>query len=632
GMFLGQLTNQTPTPAPDPPAKNTFRPRPIHPTSQLDAAISQPPADRKRFTSRVEEFLTELSTMDESTALGRLRALPADRTLPTALEGFFREMLVGRLAEIGTPPEKFPIRNARDREATLANFVTAKAAHDPAAAETFVIEMRAGPEQTTAARTLLASLGDADPQRGLEFLRTHPEFLTEGSWLFSSWAKNEPISAVHAAGSFNAKFQQSFTHSAIHQWTMDDPSRAAEFVESLPSIEREMGRSAYINALVNKDPELALDTLLARPELGNSMFLDWIGSRLADDVERANSVLERVPPGEFSTRLIGGIAKGLLREGPEIALAWAEGLLPGEREEVVRSVFSSLSRTDPAAAIALAATLPSGGEAAKTVAREWANNDFEAAFKAVTTSLSGDELQTALPGLFSPNYSSIGADFTTRMKLLSTLEPTLQRQAFDSAGANWAMVDPEGIIGQLTGLTGDDRVALAEGILRGLSTAPARLVQTVAEALPRDQQIAKARSISRQLSATDPQAAAQFLLSLPPDPDGTDRGLAITDVAVKWVYDDPSAATAFTAGLPDGKAKDAASVALASELRHFDLESATRILDGVATQTSRRQLIRSIAETWRRVDSTRGRAALMGRLHSDEERQLATSVLAGDNR
>ena len=258
GVFLGQLTDRLQLP------------RPIHsPRTLFDRVRSIPPASstprsRNRHRTAIalfagDDFLTELSTMDESTALGRLRALPADRTLPTALDGFFREMLVGRLAELGTPPEKFPIRNARDREATLANFVTAKAAHDPAAAETFVIEMRAGPEQTTAARALLASLGDADPQRGLEFLRTHPEFLTEGSWLFSSWAKNEPISAVHAAGSFNAKFQQSFTHSAIHQWTMDDPSRAAEFVESLPSIEREMGRSAYINALVNKDPELALD-------------------------------------------------------------------------------------------------------------------------------------------------------------------------------------------------------------------------------------------------------------------------------------------------------------------------------------------------------------------------------------
>ena len=211
-----------------------------------------------------------------------------------------------------------------------------------------------------------------------------------------------------------------------------------------------------------------------------------------------------MPPGEFSTRLIAGLRKGYFARAPK---SRSPGLKDCSPENGKRSFdpSSPRSRAPIQPRQSRSRRPPSGGEAAKTVAREWANNDFEAAFEAVTTSLSGDELQTALPGLFSPNYSSIGADFTTRMKLLSTLEPTLQRQAFDSAGANWAMVDPEGIIGQLAGLTGDDRVALAEGILRGLSTAPASLVQTVAEALPRDQQIAKARSISRQLSATDPQ-------------------------------------------------------------------------------------------------------------------------------
>ncbi len=583
-------------------------------------------------TAQVADFFRTLDAADEAEMLARLRAIIADRTSAPALQAFYRAELTERLVALGVSPERLVMGDAREREAAIAVVVSARAARDSASAAAYVGGLEPGIERTVAVRALLRHYGESSPADGLAYLRAYSEAGSEAQSLFSAWAKNDPRAAVEAAQALGAELQGSFTHSPLYQWASDDPAGAWEFIEALPVGERDQARSAYLNALVNRDAGEALDELLTKPELADSHFASWIGRELASDPTAIKGLMERVPPGQLLTRLVGGVADGLAREDPLAALDWSEDLLPGERRAVVHRVFQNLTRKDPRAALELAVArleLADGGSAVEAVLRDWSGDDFEGAFTALTETVGAEQFQTLLPGLFTMNFSSIGADFGSRLRLLDRLEPGVRQQALRAAGANWGHVDAAGLVGQLDALPVDDRSALAEGMLRTLDNATPDGARRVVAALPDDRRAANARRIASALAEADPGAAAAFLRSLPATDQPNQQRLAANDLLEKWTYVDPAAAESFVVGMPRGERRDSARVALAIQLRDFDLDRATSVLSEIEASELRADAIRQVAESWRRVDVSGGRAALNAALRSPADQELAASVLAG---
>jgi len=603
--------------------------------SEAASAESGPPPPAVRgdgFENAVEQFLAALAGSDEAGLAALLEKNLADRSLPPELARFFRDAVIGRLIDLGAAEEvaRAGGADAREREEMLGVVAGRIALRDPDAAEAMVLDLPAGQDRQVAMRTFLEVLGGRDPARGVAFLRAHPEGREAGSHFFNAWAAQNPQAANESALALDRELGASFLHSALHRWAMDDPAGAWQWIARLPPGQRDPARSAYMNGLVNKDPAFALDAVLANPELASAGFGDWIGRALAQDVASADAVLDRAPPGDFRMQLVGGMANGLLQTDPDAALAWAETLLPGERDAAVRQIFETLARDDPESAVALAASSLEGPAAEKAIAAaagEWANQDFAGAFAALTKHLDGGALKRVLPSVLKPNYMLIGQDFGKRLVLFAELEPGVRQEVLRTTGTQWGMVNPHAVREHLAGMDPGDRAALAEGLITGISSSAPGLAAEFAAYLPPERQLANARRISEAIAFQDSQAAADFLNRLPVEGAGTARQQAMQGLVREWAYENPTAASAFVASLPPGGVRDAVALELARQLRNFDLDGATRVLAGVSTPATRTKLIQELANAWARADASRGKALLAPLLLSSEDRRSTSALM-----
>jgi len=594
------------------------------------SAIVLPALGAPDFTARLGQLLAGLKDAGKDALLAQLQQVSDDKSLLPELAAFCRKEIIGRLIERGDIQDAMAFGDVRQREEATQIVVEKLASTDPARAEAMINDSLTPEQRSVATRALFSILGKTDPERGLKLLRSRPDLRSEGYSLFEGWAKKSPQVAAEAAIKLQRDTGAGFLHGAIYQWAADDPEAAAKWVETLPSDLRDPGRSACMNALVNKDPSAALDTLLAHPEFGTN-FADWIGEKLGTDRASADALLSRVPPGEFRTRLIAGIANRMGQGDPAEVLAWTQTLLPGEQEAAVQSVFRySLAFNDPEAAMALASRYLKGSAATEAIlstASEWADNDFGSAFSAVTKYLHGDELKQAFPKLMRPDYSIYGTDPAARFALFSKLAPDVKMAALRAIGTQWGMVEPGGPADSLAALAPDERAAFVEGWLRGVSNSSPQLTAKFIQWLPPEKQAQNATQISRSIASANPAAAGEFLLDLPGDPNS--RTPAMRELIGDWTYEDPAAATNFAARIPPGAAHDAVAIELARQLRTFDPDAATRQLAEISAAPARANFLREMCQTWNRVDPARGRSLLLASARSDDERKIITSALGG---
>jgi hypothetical protein len=613
------------------------RPAPGATAKKVDAAgvsrssvLVLPAPGAPDFTARLGQLLAGLKDAKKDALLAQLQQISDDKSLLPELAAFCRKEIIEHLIERGDARDALDFGDVRQREEATQIVIEKLASVDPAAAEAMINDSLTPEQRSIATRALFSVLGKTDPERGLSLLRSRPDLRREGYSLFEGWAEKSPQAAAEAALKLQKETGSDFLHGAVYQWSADDPEAAAKWVETLPSDLRDPGRSAYMNALVNKDPSAALDTLLAHPELGAS-FADWIGEKLGTDRASAEALLGRVPPGELRTRLIRGIANRMGEGDPADALAWTQTLLPGEQEAAVQSVFRySLASTDPESAMSLAGRYLKGRAATEAIvstASEWAENDFASAFSAVTKLLHGEDLKQALPKLMPPNYSIYGTDPGAQLALFSKLEPDVKMAALRAMGTQWGMVEPEGPANSLADLAPDERTAFVEGWLRGVSNGSPELTAKFIQWLPPEKQAQNATQISRSLASANPATAGEFLLGLPGKIDS--RTPAMRELVSDWAYEDPAAAANFAARIPPGAAHDAVAIELARQMRTFDPDGATRQLSGISAAPARANFIREMCQTWNRVDPARGRSLLLAAARSDDERKVITSALGG---
>ncbi len=167
----------------------------------------------------------------------------------------------------------------------------------------------------------------------------------------------------------------------VSVWTAQKPDAALKWILGLSAKDRFRGLQFYMQSLIMKDPSRALDAM-ARPEFSESFMGQWIGRVIATDVKSANATVDRLPPGRGRSAVICGIASSLSGD-PEAALAWANTLLPGERDAAVGELFQVLGWSDPEAALGLASTKldgPMRKTALTSIIRGWATKDYDAAF------------------------------------------------------------------------------------------------------------------------------------------------------------------------------------------------------------------------------------------------------------
>lgn len=142
--------------------------------------------------------------------------------------------------------------------------------------------------------------------------------------------------------------------------------------------------------------------------------------------------------------------------------------------------------------------------------------------------------------------------------------------------------------------------------------------------VPVDQRAQAAGSLASRIAADDPQAAAQWAVSLT-DPDA--RHSAINDLTVRWVGADSYEASEWAASLPVGADRDAAAQALASSIAGGDPESAWAWAAAIGDGAMRLASLQNALSNLKEHDPSRARQVLDSAALSAGERATLQRVL-----
>jgi hypothetical protein len=574
----------------------------------------------------MDQLLAVLQSGSRPELLESLRQVVANRTLPPFLADLYRDAFAERLAKMGAAeellaPGAFP---EKDQAPIAAAVVRALVDTNRAKAEKLIDGLPPGTARQSATAAFLLELGEHDPAAGLAWIDAHPQSRESAGALFRGWVKVAPEAAAAAAFAKGRDLGSART-SVIYAWATEDPDAALKWLDGLPLTERRPVLEPYLQSLIMKDPGRALDAL-ARPEFNESFMGQWIGLVIATDAASATAAVDRLPPGRGRSAVIRGIASSLSGD-PEMALAWANTLLPGERDAAVRDLFETLGRDDPEAALGLASAKldgPARKMALASIIGGWAETDFDAAFSGMIAKLDPATLREALPAVFRYHSFTSEQDYIDQATKIGTLDPKTQVDAWRELGKSEGMRTYEKTFGFLSQLTPSNREAFTDGLMESSFELTPKTFDQLSEILSPDQRSKWAQKIARSFATTDPRKAANFLLSLPESgPAGSTKGPATQDLVRQWAYTEPASAQAFVAALAAGDTRDRAAGALARELRYFDLDRATQVAAQVAGQKARSALIGDLANAWAQTNPERGRALLQPLLQSPEDQTRA---------
>jgi len=347
--------------------------------------------------------------------------------------------------------------------------------------------------------------------------------------------------AAELAGAIEDRFVRTWARYAIaEEWVRTDPARAAELADRLESwtAKRDL-LGVVMPAWGQQDPEAAAawgaqfqqrteGTLAQR----NTALHYAVVGMVTRDPERAEQLTweylhEEGWGGHPRTTPLAAV-RVLAKSNPAAALAWAEKIqLEPYRVDALRSVLRGWAEQDPEAArAALAGRTEEGFRAtfARDLAEGWAHRDPAAAA----------EFAKAIP------------DARTRLMALALVACEMSRTDPREAAALCSLAAP-----------------LNAGKWHEQMRRVEQAVSRVAEAYAR----------------RDPQAAARWAATLPPEEGGCRRN-AVDGVAIGWAAADPHAALEFygTGDQDGGSAASngtgAAYPALAGELAKTDVEAA----------------------------------------------------------
>jgi len=203
-------------------------------------------------------------------------------------------------------------------------------------------------ELTGAIHTAIMKWADKDPQAAMAFLET------EGEQLDSS-------GRLHLA--------EGMKQSLLYTWFDKDPDAAIVEIEALmndptASVESQMMfTDLYSRHLATDDPDTALQWALAQesPMLRDNALMNIIHSWDSYDSTGLVSFIDQLPGDQKNSILpMAGpqIAMNMARNDPASAIAWAEQLPAGSREQALSGAVHQWIESDPTSAMSWIQNLP----------------------------------------------------------------------------------------------------------------------------------------------------------------------------------------------------------------------------------------------------------------------------------
>lgn len=253
-----------------------------------------------------------------------------------------------------------------------------------------------------------------------------------------------------------------------------------------------------------------------------------------------------------------------------------------ERSAYISTLMEDWGKTDPLAALEMAATLPTGqlrtdaytaacgawasvhpedaakwavshlsgplaGEAFGTIAGEWAANNPAAAAAWVSGLPGGAVSETATTSVIT---AWAGEDpRATAAWIESFSDDERKSSSLSTLASEWCDASPEDAARWVSGrLENPEAAELTEALISSWGSQDPQAASEWVMKLPAELQNSAASSLLSQWAGTDPKAAAEWVAKLP---ESDARGEAISTLASTWAAAEPANAVSWVLGLPD---------------------------------------------------------------------------------
>ena len=344
-----------------------------------------------------------------------------------------------------------------------------------------------------------------------------------------------------------------------------DPEAAWKLAATLQPPLRDSALSAAMAGLTEKFPDTALVRLdsIEDERLRRSLKTSLLNSMAEDDPSRALKLALADPAQEKDTVLIRRIFENWARSDWKTAQAALTGLDEGTLYEAREIMALVMNDTDPAAAwkfvIGTGKLPPAGhmGVIYQTVIRQWAQNDPQAALQAALTMQNNDEQN---PGYGQRNYCIRAAlegwadsDSNAAFQyVINSSDPDILVDGINALskrpGSDYAQFF-DALIGRGPEDGTKFRNALSSLVYTWLDKSPREAAAAIAQLPPEDNQLSYERVAQMWMQkGGDKNEPIQWLASLPP---GKARSEAFGRVFSDWARNDPAAAAAAAAQLPE---------------------------------------------------------------------------------
>lgn len=467
-----------------------------------------------------------------------------------------REILSDALAEQWAqldPVDAFDHAQANRRNNDWSNRIgfaagAALAATDPQAALDRISNARDRDLREKAAEWVLPALAKIDGRRAAEYLASNPQ-LTRHEHIYRSvaeqYARTSPREAVAWAETLpNKRLRDDSRVAAWQGWAQVDAPAAALAIESDPELKTNGAILSTIAAhWSHSDLKAVLAWIEADPKARNDLYgsINFDSAHL--NREDARKLLLTISSDRTRSNLAEKLGLQYARENIQDALAWASTLPNDERRSgAMNSILHEWGTHDPAAAALHLITQPDSKERTRDLTRVlglWSQSDAAAATAFVQTLPVGSQRDGALAGV---------------IENISDQQPDKALQLYR------AIEDPV-VAGKLA----------------------QRLIGT--------------------LIKTDPETALQIASHLPPEsqPD------AYRNLIRNWASDQPQAAGEWIHTVPPGKARDTAIKAYVSVIDGMDPALATHWANRIQEPTERFGTTLNAFQRWIQKDKESAR-------------------------
>jgi hypothetical protein len=399
-----------------------------------------------------------------------------------------------------------------------------------------------------------------------------PPGQTRGSMLSSitsSWMSHDSDAAIAWINSLTAADKSKAVQNGCWQLIQEDPAKAAAFLSSLPA----NNQTSY-------------------------QFSNLASQWAQQDFAAARKWVESLPAGQTREQAMSGIIGTLAQNDPAKAAAMLGGaVVNNQNSHQVGMVVGEWIKTDQTAALAWLDSLDLRGDAQRNVhsqfLQNWVNEDAPAASRyalGIQDEKSRQQAISSLVGAWGNNDPIAARDW-----IMKSLEGESKNLSLNSLIQNLSHQD--------------HATALQYYQEATANLAPEAIEKTFGNA---------ASQIARNWMQHDPEAAGQWVLSLP---EGETRSNSIRSMVDDLGDYDIKGAAEFINTLAVGKERDQAVGALISDLgNQGDPESAFDWAASISDASSRESMIRNAANRWKEYDRAAAQAAVAGADISNEAR------------